>query len=100
MYRILSVNFLAVLLIPIALFLVLLGIKRLDASGKSGVFLKSLLAVNTMLLVLAGSASACVMIANASPRYCYVEEILSYERNSDWAKMNQTNLKRMVAITK
>jgi len=41
-----------------------------------------------------------VMIANASPRYCYVEEILSYERNSDWYKMNQTRLKRAVAITK
>jgi len=52
------------------------------------------------VLCLAGSATACVMIANASPRYCYVEEILSYERNSDWPKMNQTNLKRMVAITK
>ena len=52
------------------------------------------------VLCLAGSATACVMIANASPRYCYVEEILSYERNSDWNKMNQTNLKRMVAITK
>jgi len=52
------------------------------------------------VLCLAGSATACVMIANASPRYCYVEEILSYERNSDWPKMNQTSLKRMVAITK
>ena len=52
------------------------------------------------VLCLAGSATACIMIANASPRYCYVEEILSYERNSDWNKMNQTNLKRMVAITK
>lgn len=52
------------------------------------------------VLCLAGSATACVMIANASPRYCYVEEILSYERNSDWYKMNQTRLKRAVAITK
>lgn len=52
------------------------------------------------VLCLAGSATACVMIANASPRYCYVEEILSYERNSDWQLMNQTRLKRMVAITK
>ncbi len=52
------------------------------------------------VLCLAGSATACVMIANASPRYCYAEEILSYERNSDWSLMNQTNLKRMVAITK
>jgi hypothetical protein len=52
------------------------------------------------VLCLAGSATACVMIANASPRYCYVEEILSYERNSDWPKMNQSSLKRMVAITK
>jgi hypothetical protein len=52
------------------------------------------------VLCLAGAATACVMIANTSPRYCYVEEILSYERNSDWPKMNQANLKRMVAITK
>jgi hypothetical protein len=52
------------------------------------------------VLCLAGSATACVMIANASPRYCYVEEILSYERNSDWQLMNQTRLKRAVAITK
>jgi hypothetical protein len=52
------------------------------------------------VLCLAGSATACVMIANASPRYCYVEEILSYERNSDWSHMNQAALKRMVAITK
>ncbi len=52
------------------------------------------------VLCLAGSATACVMIADASPRYCYVEEILSYERNSDWQKMNQASLKKMVAITK
>jgi hypothetical protein len=52
------------------------------------------------VLCLAGSATACIMIASASPRYCYVEEILSYERNSDWPKMNQSSLKRMVAITK
>ena len=52
------------------------------------------------VLCLAGSATACVMIANASPRYCYVEEILSYERNSDWQLMNQTRLKKAVAITK
>lgn len=52
------------------------------------------------VLCLAGSATACVMIADASPRYCYVEEILSYERNSDWQKMNQVRLKKMVAITK
>ena len=52
------------------------------------------------VLCLAGSATACIMIANASPRLCYVEEILCYERNSDWPKMNQANLKRMVAITK
>lgn len=52
------------------------------------------------VLCLAGAATACVIISNASPRYCYVEEILSYERNSDWPKMNQANLKRMVAITK
>lgn len=52
------------------------------------------------VLCLAGAATACVMIANASPRYCYVEDIYSYERNSDWQKMNQANLKKMVAITK
>ena len=40
------------------------------------------------------------MIANASPRYCYVEEILSYERNSDWKFMNQASLQKMFAITK
>ena len=52
------------------------------------------------VLCLAGSATACVMIANAYPRYCYVEEILSYERNSDLLLMNQTRLKKAVAITK
>ena len=52
------------------------------------------------VLCLAGSATACIMIANKSPRYCYVEEILSYERNSDWSLMNQTRLKKMVAITR
>ncbi len=52
------------------------------------------------VLCLAGSATACVMIASASPRYCYVEEMLSYERNSDWPLMNQTRLKRAFAITK
>ncbi|MCP4230334.1 MAG: hypothetical protein GY771_09335 [bacterium] len=58
MYRILSLNFLAILLIPIALVLVLFGIKRINASGKSGVILKSLLVVNTMLLVLGGTTPA------------------------------------------
>jgi hypothetical protein len=52
------------------------------------------------VLCLAGSATACIMIANASPRFCYVDEIFCYERNSDWPKMKQANLKRMVAITK
>jgi hypothetical protein len=52
------------------------------------------------VLCLAGAATACVMMANASPRYCYVEEIISYERNSDWPKMKQANLKKMFAITK
>jgi hypothetical protein len=52
------------------------------------------------VLCLAGSATACVMIANASPRYCYVEEILCYERKSDWPFMNQVRLKKAVAITK
>ena len=52
------------------------------------------------VLCLAGAATACVMIANISPRYCYVEEILSYERNSDWKLMKQASLKKMVAITK
>ena len=52
------------------------------------------------VLCLAGSATACVMQASASPRTCYVKEILSYERNSDWSQMNQASLKRMVAITK
>jgi hypothetical protein len=52
------------------------------------------------VLCLAGSATACVMIADASPRYCYVDEILSYERNSDWALMNQARMKKMYAITK
>lgn len=52
------------------------------------------------VLCLAGSATACVVIANASPRYCYVEEILCYERKSDWSFMNQTRLKKAVAITK
>jgi hypothetical protein len=52
------------------------------------------------VLCLAGSATACVVIADASPRYCYVEEILCYERKSDWALMNQARLKKAVAITK
>ena len=52
------------------------------------------------VLCLAGSATACVMEANASPLKCYLKEILSYERNSDWSQMNQAALKRMVAITK
>ena len=51
------------------------------------------------VLCLGGSATACIVIANASPRYCYVEEILSYERNSDWQFMNQARLKKGVAIT-
>lgn len=51
------------------------------------------------VLCLAGSATACIVIADASPRYCYVEEILSYERNSDWQFMNQERLKKGVAIT-
>jgi hypothetical protein len=52
------------------------------------------------VLCLAGSATACVVIASASPRYCYVEEILCYERKSDWSFMNQARLKKAVAITK
>jgi hypothetical protein len=52
------------------------------------------------VLCLAGTATACVMEASASPRTCYVKEILSYERNSDWSQMPQLALKRMVAITK
>ena len=52
------------------------------------------------VLCLAGTATACVMEASASPRTCYVTEILSYERNSDWSQMPQVALKRMVAITK
>ena len=52
------------------------------------------------VLCLAGTATACVMEASASPRTCYVKEILSYERNSDWSQMPQVALKRMVAITK
>ena len=52
------------------------------------------------VLCLAGSATACIMIASASPRYCYVEEILCYERKSDWSFMKQARLKKAVAITK
>jgi hypothetical protein len=52
------------------------------------------------VLCLAGTATACVMEASASPRTCYVTEILSYERNSDWSQMPQAALKRMIAITK
>ncbi len=58
MHRILSINFLAGLLVPVALLLILFGIKRLNVSGNSGLFLKPLLALNTVLLVLTGSASA------------------------------------------
>lgn len=52
------------------------------------------------VLCLAGTATACVLIANASPRFCYVDEILGYERNSDWLLMPRRNLKKMYAITK
>ena len=50
------------------------------------------------VLCLGGSATACIVIANASPRYCYVEEIFCYERDSDWQFMNQERLKKMTAI--
>ena len=53
-----------------------------------------------MVLCLAGTATACVLQASASPRKCYVKEILSYELNSDWSQMDQKALKKMVAITK
>lgn len=52
------------------------------------------------VLCLAGQATACVLVANASPRFCYVDEILSYERNSDWLLMSGMNTKKMWAITK
>ena len=52
------------------------------------------------VLCLAGAATSCIMVANASPRYCYVEEILSYERNSDWKFMKPASLKNMFAITR
>jgi len=52
------------------------------------------------VLCMAGQATACVLIASASPRLCYVEEILSYERNSDWLLKPGMNRKKMWAITK
>jgi hypothetical protein len=52
------------------------------------------------VLCLAGAATACVMIANESPRFCYVDEIIAYERNSDWFLMPRRRLKNMYAITK
>lgn len=52
------------------------------------------------VLCLAGAATACVIVANASPRYCYVEEILSYERNSDWRLRKPASSKNMFAITR
>lgn len=52
------------------------------------------------VLCLSGMATACVMEADASPRKCYVKELLSYELNSDWSQMDQEALKKMVAITK
>jgi hypothetical protein len=52
------------------------------------------------VLCISGMATACIMQANKSPRYCYVDEIFSYELNSDWQKMDQERLKKMVAITK
>lgn len=60
----------------------------------------SLIPEGERVLCLAGSATACVLIANASPRYCYVEEILCYERKSDWSFMKPARLQRSVAITK
>ena len=60
----------------------------------------SLIPAGERVLCLAGSATACVLEASASPRMCYLKEILCYERNSDWPRMNQAVLKRMIAITK
>jgi len=52
------------------------------------------------VLCLAGMATACILEASASPRKCYLKEILSYELNSDWSQQDPETLKRMVAITK
>ena len=53
-----------------------------------------------IVLCLAGTATACILQASASPRKCYAKEILSYELNSDWSQQDPEALKKMVAITK
>ncbi len=51
------------------------------------------------VLCLSGMATAAVIQANAKARYCYLNEILTLERNSDWGLMNPQGVKKMVAIT-
>jgi hypothetical protein len=51
------------------------------------------------VLCLGGMATAAVMQAGLTPRTCYVEELLSFERHSDWSFIPQASLKKMVAIT-
>jgi hypothetical protein len=51
------------------------------------------------VLCLSGLATASVHHAGLTPRTCYVEEILSFERNSDWSFRSKASLKKMVAIT-
>lgn len=51
------------------------------------------------VLCLSGLATALVLRAGLTPRSCYVEEILGFERNSDWSFRSRASLKKMVAIT-
>jgi hypothetical protein len=51
------------------------------------------------VLCLSGTATASVHKAGLTPRTCFVEEILGFERNSDWSLRTPASLKKMVAIT-
>lgn len=52
------------------------------------------------VLCLAGKATALVLQAGKTARTCYVNEILGFERNSDWLQMPGKAFKKMVAITR
>jgi len=52
------------------------------------------------VLCLGGMATAVIMEAGLTPRTCYVQELLTLERRSDWSFQPEASVKRMVAITK
>jgi hypothetical protein len=51
------------------------------------------------VLCLSGMATAAIISSNSQARYCYLDEILTMERNSDWGLLNPQGVKKMVAIT-